>query len=363
MKNIFFMFILYCSIATATIVNGRIVVVNQTSAQLSVKVQINTDSGTDDMGGVTIPISYDSNVLSIPSILVNDVQYTYHNFSGGNYSPATVTRNIVGGVYQVWLNIDLPLDTTNIDTGTVVAQSPNWTDVVTLNFDILNTNASATLTWLTNSMFWGIYDGNNTIFWNTGVFDNLEYPLPVELTLFTVKVINKNVKLEWQTETEINNHGFDIERKVGNENWIKIGFEQGYGNSNSPKYYTFTDNKVIGGNKFKYRLKQIDNDGTFEYSNEIEIHMIPTTFIIYQNYPNPFNPSTTIKYEVAIATKVEIKIFNISGIEILTLFNEYKDIGIYETVFNASELPSGVYFYRVYFVGHFSQTKKMILVK
>ena len=125
-------------------------------------------------------------------------------------------------------------------------------------------------------------------------------PVPVELTSFTANVRENIVMLEWVTATEVNNYGFDLERQTGNKqsavsNWEMIGFIEGHGNSNSPKQYSFTDKNLIGGSLFKYRLKQIDNDGTYEYSDEIEIEIIPTEFALYQNYPNPFNPSTKIR--------------------------------------------------------------------
>ena len=132
-------------------------------------------------------------------------------------------------------------------------------------------------------------------------------PLPVELTSFTANANKTQVDLKWQTSIEVNNYGFEIERKLSG-NWQKIGFVQGNGNSNSPKGYTHTDKNLGGGSKFQYRLKQIDNDGKFEYSNEVEIFLSPTEFAIYQNYPNPFNSSTTIKYQVPFQARRIIKV-------------------------------------------------------
>ncbi len=132
-----------------------------------------------------------------------------------------------------------------------------------------------------------------------GASDN---PLPVELSSFAAKVLNSGVvELIWRTETEVNNYGFDIERakvnpnsEIRNQQFSKIGFVQGNGNSNSPKDYFFIDENVNDG-KFSYRLKQIDTDGNFEYSKTIEIDLGSTEeFELNQNYPNPFNPVTTI---------------------------------------------------------------------
>lgn len=357
---IFMIFSIYITFIFATTVNGRLDSPTINGSTFSIKVQINTDTGIDDMGGATMPISYDHNFLSMPSVLVNGIHYIYHNFSGGNYSVATVTRNNPDGVYQIWLNIDLPFNSSN--NGTIVAQSPNWTDVVTLNFTILNTSGNATIVWLTNSMFWGIYDGNNTTFWNTGALNNLEYALPVELSAFTAQQLGDDVELLWTTETEVNNYGFDIERKVNDTNWNKIGFISGAGNSNSQKHYQFIDGNIIGGSEFHYRLKQIDNDGSFEYSDEVEVVIVPDNFTLEQNYPNPFNPTTIIRYAIPKTSFVSIKVYDLNGQEIISLINETKEVGTYEIKFDARGFASGVYLYRMV-AEDYINTKKLLLLK
>jgi len=191
-------------------------------------------------------------------------------------------------------------------------------------------------------------------------------PVPVELTSFTANVRENKVMLEWETATEVNNYGFEIERQVSSSkaagNWEMIKFVEGHGNSNSPKQYSFTDKNLIGGSLFKYRLKQIDNDGTYEYSDEIEVELIPVEFALYQNYPNPFNPSTKIRYQLPQESKVIIKIYDILGSEVITLLNEKKEPGVYEVEFNAAHLSSGTYIYRI-IAGSFVETKKMVLLK
>lgn len=198
-------------------------------------------------------------------------------------------------------------------------------------------------------------------------FDDLgqyEGILPVELVAFSGKVVGKNVILNWETATELNNYGFDIERSVTNDNWVNIGFVPGSGNSNSYKHYNFVDSDIQSGN-YVYRLKQIDNDGIFEYSTAIEIFVSdPDNFVLYQNSPNPFNPSTMIRYELPVDGFVSLKVFDVLGNEVATLVNEDKTAGVYELQFSISnlQLGSGVYFYRVQ-VGNFIDTKKMILMK
>jgi hypothetical protein len=196
-------------------------------------------------------------------------------------------------------------------------------------------------------------------------------PLPVELTFFSAKVLENAVKLNWRTETEVDNYGFDIERKnlpinprQGEENngWGKIGFIEGNGNSNSPKEYSFADRSATNG-KYSYRLKQIDNDGQFEYSNIIEIEIaVPDNFELSQNYPNPFNPSTLISFSIPTSGFITLKVYDVLGNEVATLVNEEKQPGVYEITWNAENISSGIYLYQLK-AGNFTQTKKLILMK
>jgi len=192
--------------------------------------------------------------------------------------------------------------------------------------------------------------------------------LPVELTSFSATTIGKDVKLSWNTATEVNNFGFEIERgsrtstSLSVTNWEKIGFVNGNGNSNSPKDYSFVDDKVVAG-KYSYRLKQIDNDGQFEYSKTIEIDVNGTKkFKLTQNYPNPFNPTTKISWQSPAASWQTLKVYDVLGNEVRVLVNEFREAGNYEINFDASNLPSGVYIYKLQ-AGEFIQTRKMTLLK
>jgi hypothetical protein len=191
-------------------------------------------------------------------------------------------------------------------------------------------------------------------------------PLPVELTSFSAIVLKDRIKLNWKTETEVNNYGFDIERSkkqgVRSEIWEKIGFVNGNGNSNSPKDYTFEDKNVTTG-KYSYRLKQIDNDGNYQYSKVIEVDLsMPGKFELSQNYPNPFNPTTSIRFSIIESGNVKLTLYNILGQEIKTLVNEFKEAGVHTINFNASELNSGLYLYKLEANG-LVQTRKMTLIK
>ena len=188
--------------------------------------------------------------------------------------------------------------------------------------------------------------------------------LPVELTSFTAKVVGNTIELNWITATEVNNYGFEVERSSNmtmNE-WERIGFVEGQGNSNSPKEYSFTDSPK-GGSKLSYRLKQIDTEGKYAYSNVINIEInLPIEVRLNQNYPNPFNPSTNISYSISKSSRVVLRVYDVLGNLVTTLVNENQEIGSYTIDFNAGELSSGIYYYKLQ-ADNFVAVKKMLLLK
>ena len=196
------------------------------------------------------------------------------------------------------------------------------------------------------------------------------FPLPVELVSFSAFVKVNSVVLNWRTATEVNNYGFDVERKLINSDWTKIGFVQGHGNSNSPKSYSFADVSPISG-IVNYRLKQIDFDGKYEYSPIVEVNVeTPLNFALAQNYPNPFNPTTRIKYDLASQSHVNVQVYDVLGQKVSELINEVQQPGVYDVKFDGSHLSSGVYLL-VFQAGapssgsgqSFVKTQKMILMK
>jgi len=199
---------------------------------------------------------------------------------------------------------------------------------------------------------------------NTGIqyLGSLETALPVELTSFSANIEGKKVILNWETATEVNNYGFEVERLTTKNNWKMIGFVEGHGNSNSPKHYSFEDENLDQSRRYSYRLKQIDNDGSYDYSEVVEVDFKVNSFILEQNYPNPFNPSTKIRFTLAKKGFVTLIVYNVLGKEVKVLINENKSAGSYFVVLDASNLPSGVYFYKLQ-TGDFVQMKKMVLVK
>ncbi len=215
-------------------------------------------------------------------------------------------------------------------------------------------------------------DVNNQIFTLTGVTSYYEYsigsnsanPLPVEISSFSGKFLKneKCVLLAWRTETEVNNYGFEIEKSTDKTNWVKIGFTTGNGNSNSQKEYSFRDINPHNDKSY-YRLKQIDNSGSFSYSKTIELSILSKyDFSLLQNFPNPFNPVTRIKFSVPSDCFIQLKIYDSLGDEVKTLIDENKPAGDYEVEFNASKLASGIYLYRLQ-AGSNVSMKKMILMK
>lgn len=191
--------------------------------------------------------------------------------------------------------------------------------------------------------------------------------MPVKLSSFLSVTMGRDIKLQWTTSSETNNAGFEIQKlSIDNHNsdWNKIGYVKGNGTRNTASEYNFTDSKLNKG-KYQYRLKQIDNNGNFEYhslNNIIEIG-VPNKFSLSQNYPNPFNPATKIDFQIPYDTKVTLLVYDISGRQIATLLNnEFKKADFYSIDFNASNLSSGVYFYKI-IADKFSDTKKGVLLK
>lgn len=189
-------------------------------------------------------------------------------------------------------------------------------------------------------------------------------PLPVELTSFTAAYRNGTVTLNWETKTEIDNYGFEIERKTATSTWEKIGFVEGHSTTNSPKYYNFTDSPR-GNGKFQYRLKQIDNDGAFEYSSVVEVDLsglLPTEIEI-KNFPNPFNPETNINIRVPETSETTVELHSITGEKLVTFEVGKLEAGTTKALkLDGTGLPSGVYFIHVT-AGKHRNSHKILLMK
>lgn len=189
-------------------------------------------------------------------------------------------------------------------------------------------------------------------------------PVPVELTAFTAEASVDGVILRWTTATELNNHGFEIEKSADGTEFFTIAFVPGAGTTTETKNYSYTDEVGYkGGETFYYRLKQVDLDGRIQYSNIAEVVFdVPKDFVLHQNYPNPFNPSTTIKFAVPKSSLVNIKVYDLTGQEVSVLVNEVKEAGTYEIKFDARSLASGIYLYRMT-AENFSSVRKLNILK
>ncbi len=208
------------------------------------------------------------------------------------------------------------------------------------------------------------FDGEtrNVTYPYMGADENLANGLPVELTSFSATANGNKIELRWNTATEVNNYGFDVERSVAGT-WTKLGFVEGAGNSNAPRSYSFVDGSAQGA--VQYRLKQIDRDGQFTYSSVVEVMIanVAERYELAQNFPNPFNPVTTIRFAVMNNEHATVKVYDIAGREVATLFNDVAQPGqMYNVQFNATGLASGIYFY-VLQTPNVREVKKMQLLK
>lgn len=377
MKKAILLLIIFSSFTTilfAQTFNLRFVEITNNGTNggnFDVKVQI-SGSATFKLGASNITFDYNTAGLNTPSL------ETAHTFLPPFYGSMTVTEPLSGVV-----SVNIPFSQTDEAFASAVAQSPGWTDVATVRFIIANKDQTSLLAFRSASpsptvvfKVEGSAGTFQTTQLNAGTWNGLDNPLPVELSTFNVNTVEgSKAELSWETATEINNHGFSVERSVKsngfeksteNAQWEEVAFVRGHGNSNSPKFYSFTDENLVGGSKFMYRLKQIDIDGTFEYSDIIEIEVVPNKFELLQNYPNPFNPSTLIRFTLPEDTQLAINIYNLLGEKVVTILNDELKAGFHQVNFNTNSagynLASGIYIYTLE-SKNFSQVKKMVLMK
>ena len=312
---------------------------------------------------------------SVPSYSrMMDIDFINENvgWAAGQYGHILKTTN--GGETWNHLSSLVSLELNDID---FVDENNGW--VVGLSGVILHTTNGG-ITWAqqgsnTTNDLYSLSCIDSEIGWVAGdqglILTTENGGIPVELISFSADYINSKIKLSWITATELNNSGFEIERKAGKDNWQNISFVAGNGTTTEPTHYSFFDDvHNLDGSKLFYRLKQIDFDGTFEYSNTIEVEIaIPDNISLYQNFPNPFNPSTTIKYSISNIISTEgtnlfaiLKVYDVLGKEVATLVNGEKPAGNYEVEFSANKISCGVYYYQLR-AGDFVETKKMILMK
>ena len=341
-------------------------------------------------------------------------------FSAGLNSNSVITNIISGGDYgNTYNSVKVVFDPSNSTWYLYVdSSSAGFPYSDPRNTSTLIGSGTADNTYINASLpFLGCMWNHNVTGTESAVFDDIFISdpgaiLPVELVSFKAVNSGNRVMLNWTTASETNNRGFEIQRvsasldnpvstsldnpvstsldnpvstsldnhvstsldnpvstsldnrseSSGNQEWLYVGFVEGQGNSVAESYYTYSDNITAPGS-YSYRLKQIDNDGSFSYSQVVSVNVpAPEKFELAQNYPNPFNPGTVIKYELPISTHVRLTIYDMLGNQVANLVDGNLEAGVHETEFNASRLPSGIYFYSLT-AGEYKQTRKMTLLK
>ena len=338
----------------------QFVEVQNNGTVFDMKMQIKSVGGTFRMGSGNLVFTYSTSVLGVPSLLAT------HNFSGGFYGSMAVTSPAAG---RVSVNIEY---LSSAGQGTTVPST--YIDVATLRFAVTDQTGNGLLRWRTiapNGT--NVFQDDNSTLVTVGTLHNLDEPLPVQLASFTaVLVVPGSVRLDWSTLTETNNYGFQVEKGTAaltGYAGVAGGFVPGHGTTAVPHNYSFVDSAVEGGTWF-YRLKQTDLDGTFHYSDGVQVDVLagvaerplPDEFALDQNYPNPFNPATTIEYALPRQSHVTLEIFTILGERVATLVNETRQAGYHGVRFDGSGLASGLYIYRLA-AGDMKMTKRMLLVK
>ena len=345
---------------TSTVSAGTIVSVNGTTFTPS----IGTVSGTALSLFAGDQIICYQDVPSYPTFIAA-IQGDYNS---GDYNSTTKWNN---GTNDNTTSSALPTGLTNGTNAVSLFPAIAELDNAQYNCTLTSGTKAELLAAINNYSNWTT--DNSTTYSACAAAFTINALTPVELVFFTGILNDNSVELNWQTATEVNNYGFEIQRSVGqaislSEEWETISFIPGHGNSNSANSYEFVD-KVNDKEKdkdyiIKYRLKQIDTDGSYEYSDivEVTINPQPTTFSLFQNYPNPFNPISNIKYEIANSGPVSLRVYNTLGEEVAMLVNTIQQPGSYEVQFDGSQLASGVYIYRLS-TGGYTAEKIMLLIK
>jgi hypothetical protein len=210
---------------------------------------------------------------------------------------------------------------------------------------------------------WMRLDGSALSVWTAIIHDSLVF-VPVELENFTVRNESDKIILQWQTASELNNKGFEVQRKFGNSDFASVGFVEGKGTTTEKQFYNFIDKPSENG-LYSYRLKQIDFSGVNHFSDEVEIQFVSSIQVhLEQNYPNPTNSGTVIQWSIPINAHVKLKLYDVLGREVLTLVDDFREPGLYENQidFNKIDLPNGIYLYELR-IGLVSALKKLILIK
>lgn len=324
------------------------------------KVQIRYTGSAFQMGSSQLVFTYDNTALSAPSLL------TAHNFNGGMYFTMTVTNPAAG---RTSVNIELLVP----NNGTAVTSS--YMDVVTIRYTILDPDGNPNFVWRTitpNPTF--VFDDDESTLVSAGNLNPLDATLPVELGSFTAVNLDGVVKLQWTTQSEQNNVGFNIYRSTS----PKDGFKKingsliaAAGTSATPNTYSFIDDRLQEKGTYYYRLEDIDIEGQTNHHGPVTITVdqvkLPENFYVQQNYPNPFNPSTTLEYGLPEAASVRVMVYNVRGELVRTLVNGNQTPGHKTLTWNGANdngtiVPTGIYICRIQ-AGGSTKAIKMMFAK
>jgi len=363
MKNYFMLILLMIisSISFSQTINGRLIEfepnVNPFDSTLVVTLQIKLNENENAVLGHAFNLKFDFSTSAIQF-----VEGTYVNFNEADgYQTSTITGP--GGSNTIQ-NIE-----TQLVSGLGREVPDMYIDFVVFEFKIIDFSQLAWVCPHNNANGFHFYSPNSTQDWIIGEWLCYEANVPVELTSFTATSKLGNVILNWATATELNNRGFEIERNLDNSVWERISFVEGHGTTTEPREYKYVDDLFgVTAISLAYRLKQIDYDGSYEYSEVIySDNFTPSDFALHQNFPNPFNPSTKITFTLATNANVTLKVFDVLGQEVMTLINQEITAGVHTYDFDAAGFNSGVYFYRIDANGNdgtnFTNIKKMVLMK
>ncbi len=335
----------------------RFVELQNDGATLRVAVQMQGFGGAYNLGSSNLEFAFNSTALAYTG-------FAPLNFTSAPYIPMTVTPS--GN--SLTINIVL------FPPNTGFAVSSTWMDVASITFTVLNKNARSNLGWVSagTTAFTDAYLPPVEL--SQGVFTSLDSSLPVQLSLFRGQATVTGVLLEWRTETENNNIGFNLYRAGSSSNhYIKINQKliEGAGSSTQSRNYSFTDDRLPETGLYSYQLEGVDVNGYRDTYAAIQViveeRVLPVHFYLTQNHPNPFNPSTAIQYGLPEAANVRVEVYNLRGELVRVLQNSGQAAGAYELIWdgrnsNGQTVPSGVYLYRLS-AGNFIETRKMLFTK
>lgn len=343
--------------ATFTFANGQITGTSPKFYEFDVMIQAST-AGTR-LGDTQVYINYNTSAFGTSVVANSKITVTKAALISGNvdYLAPNVQDNTASriSITTEWAREHVPTDAEETPT--------TATALIHVRLEIADENQTAGLSFQSSLMGGQQFQSDNSTTYPTvTASDTDDASLPVELTTFDALLDGGSVQLTWSTATETNNAGFEVEHALSSAMpaFTTLGFVSGHGTTLEAQNYTFAANDLGPGHHL-FRLKQIDFDGAFAYSDPVAIE-VTGRFALQPAYPNPFNPSTRISYDVPATEAVTLQVYDVLGRTVQVLVDGVQDTGRYVVTFDATHLASGAYYYRLE-AGAFSQTRRMLLLK